>query len=281
MNLLMSLLVSALLMQRAPVAPPVSRPAPAPATVATEPVIPGKYQIGPQDQLKITVLDEADLSTTYRVDSDGTITMNYIGKVQAAGLTLTDVQERIRAGLAAGYLKNPQVRVEIESYKSQSVMVSGEVRQPGKITMTGAMTVLEALAAAGSPTSSASSELTIAHAKKPGAEGADSIVTRVNWKDLQLGKGTDVTVQDGDILNIPKAQTFYMAGQIRNPGSFVLEPGMTVQQAIALAGGLTDRGSDRRITASRLVKGKLTDVGLKMEDRVVANDVITIGQRLF
>ena len=74
---------------------------------------------------------------------------------------------------------------------------------------------------------------------------------------------------------------FYMAGQVRNPGVHILEPGMTVQQAIALAGGLTDRGSDRRITASRLVKGKLTDIGLKLEDRVMANDVITIGQRLF
>src|SRR4051812_10888811 len=239
------------------------------------------YQIGPQDQLRITVLDEPSLSQSYRVDSDGSITMDYIGRVRAAGSTPADLQDRIRAKLAAGYLKNPQVRVEIESYKSQSVMVSGEVRQPGKITMTGAMTVLEALAAAGSPTSSASSELTIAHVKKPGAEAADAEITRVNWKDLQLGRGTDVGLQDGDILNIPKAQTFYMAGQIRNPGSFVLEPGMTVQQAIALAGGMTDRGSDRRITASRLIKGKLTDVGLKLEDRVAPNDVITIGQRLF
>src|SRR5438874_2151621 len=202
MNVLTSLFVAALLMQRAPVAPPPQKPAPAAGVVAETPV-PGKYQIGPQDQLKVTVLDEADLSTIYRVDADGTITMNYIGKVEAAGLTLTDVQERIRGKLAAGYLKNPQVRVEIESYKSQSVMVSGEVRAPGKITMTGAMTVLEALAAAGSPTSTASTELTIAHVKKPGAEAADSEVTRVNWKDLQLGRGTDVGLQDGDILNIP------------------------------------------------------------------------------
>ena len=192
-----------------------------------------------------------------------------------------ELQEKIRAGLAAGYIKNPQVRVEIESYKSQSVMVSGEVRQPGKITMTGAMTVLEALAQAGSPTSTASSELTIAHAKKPGAEASDAEITRVNWKDLQLGKGTDVAIADGDILNIPKAQTFFITGQIRNSGSFVLEPGMTVQQAIAMAGGLSDRGSDRRINASRLVNGKLTDVGLKMEDKVMPNDVITIGQRFF
>ncbi len=281
MNVLISFLVSALLLQRAPaVAPPAPQKPGATAPAAAD-APQTKYLVGIQDQLKITVLDEADLSTTYRVDSDGMITLNYIGKVQAAGATLADLQERIRKKLGEGYLRNPQVRVEVESYKSQSVMVSGEVRSPGKITMTGAMTVLEALAQAGSPTSSASSELTIAHVKKPGAEGSDSELTRVNWKDLQLGRGTDVGLQDGDILNIPKAQTFFITGQIRNSGSYVLDPGTTVQQAIAMAGGLTERGSDRRITASRLVNGKLSDVGLRMEDRVMPNDVITIGQRFF
>ena len=284
MNVLISLLLATLLGQKAsaPAKPPVQAPATAPAPGgAVESPANTKYQIGPQDLLKITVLDEPDLSPSLRVDNDGSITFAYIGRIQAAGSTLADLQERIRAGLAAGYIKNPQVRVEIESYKSQSIMVSGEVRSPGKITMTGAMTVLEALASAGSPTSSASSELTIAHAKKPGADPGDLEITRVNWKDLQLGKGTDVAIADGDLINIPKAQTFFMTGQIRNSGSYVLEPGTTVQQAIAMAGGLNDRGSDRRINASRVVNGKTTDVNLKMEDKVMPNDVITIGQRFF
>ncbi len=277
MNVLISLFAATLLLGPAPVAA-AAQQAPGPVAPADAPS--PKYQIGAQDLLKITVLDEAELSQSYRVDTDGSITFPYIGRVPAAGSTLPELQDRIRAGLAAGYIKNPQVRVEIESYKSQSVMVGGEVRQPGKITMTGSMSVLEALAAAGSPTSSASSELTIAR-KRIGAENADADVIRVNWKDLQLGKGTDVALQDGDILNVPKAQTFYITGQVRNAGSYVLEPGMTVQQAIALAGGMTERGSDRRVNASRLIKGKLTDIGLKLEDRVMPNDVITIGQRLF
>jgi polysaccharide export outer membrane protein len=288
MNVLIAILAATLLtpQAKAPVpktpAPRTSAPqtpaSPAAPPPAAETPAPAKYVIGAQDQLKITVLDELELSQSYRVDSDGSISFPYLNRIPAAGLTLAELQEKIRAGLSAGYLKNPQVRIEVESYKSQSVMVSGEVRSPGKIAMTGAMTVLEALAAAGSPTSSASSELTIAHARK---EGADSDITRVNWKDLQLGRGTDVALADGDILNIPKAQTFFITGQIRNSGSFVLEPGMTVQQAIAMAGGLNERGSDRRINASRLVNGKLSDVSLKMEDKVMPNDVITIGQRFF
>ena len=277
MNALISLLLATMLMQRAPapVAAP-QQPAPAGRAVSEAP----RYLIGAGDMLKITTLDEAELTGNFRVDSDGSISFPYLNRIQAAGLTLAEIQAKIRAGLAAGYIRNPQVRVEIESYKSQSVMVGGEVRSPGKVQLTGTMTVLEALAQAGSPTTAASSEATIAR-KRPGAETADAEVIRINWKDLQLGKGSDVVLLDGDVLTVPKARMFYVAGHVRNGGTFVLEPGMTVQQAIALAGGLTERGSDRRITASRLMKGKLTDVGLKLEDRVMPDDVITVGQRLF
>ena len=270
MKLYVSLLVAAFLMS-------------ASAAVAQQP--PGSdagqatYQIGPQDQLKITVLDEPSLSQSYKVDSDGSITMDYIGRVRASGSTPADLQARVRTLLANGFLRNPQVRVEVESYKSQSVMVSGEVRAPGKIPMTGAMTLLEALAVAGSPLSSASSELTIAHLKRPDTRDAD--VVRVNWKDLQLGKGTDVALQDGDFINVPKARTFFITGQVQHPGEFVLEPGTTVQQAIALAGGLTDRGSDRRVKATRVVNSKSLEVSLKLEDVVQPGDTITVVQRFF
>jgi polysaccharide export outer membrane protein len=282
MNALISLLLATMLMQRGttPIAPP--RPAPAaPAAAAQQPAAApaeAPYQIGPGDMLRITTLDEAELTGNFRVDTDGSFTFPYLNRVTVAGLTIAEVTDKIKKGLAEGYIRNPQVRVEIESYKSQSVMVGGEVRQPNKIQLQGTMTVLEALAQAGSPTTSASSEVTIAR-KKPGSPEAE--VIRVNWKNLQLGKGTDVVLMDGDILTVPKARMFYMNGQVRNSGTFVLEPGMTVQQAIALAGGMTERGSDRRITASRLVKGKLTDVSLKLEDKIEPDDVVTIGQRLF
>jgi len=240
-----------------------------------------RYLIGPQDLLKVTVLDEPDLTNNYRVDSDGFITFPYIGRVLAGGLNPGDLEDRIKNMLSPAYIKNPQVRVEIDQYKSQSVMVSGEVRQPGKIPMTGAMTVLEALAAAGSPTPAASSELTIARPKKPGADQPGADIVRINWKDLQLGKGTDVVLQDGDLLNIAKAQTFFITGQVKNSSSYVLEPGTTVEQAIAMAGGLSERGSDRRITASRTVKGRRVTVSLSLPDLVQPGDTITVQQRIF
>ena len=267
MTFLISLLLTTLLMQQAPAPPPAA-------------AAPAKYMIGAQDLLKITVFDEPDLTNSYRVDGDGFITFPYIGRVSAGGLTLGELQDRIRTLLSAGFIRNPQVRAEVGEFKSQSVLVSGEVRQPGKITMTGAMTLLEALAAAGSPTSTASSELTIAHPRRPGEQG-DADIIRVNWKDLQLGKGTDVVLQDQDLINIPKAQMFFITGQVRNGGPLVLEPGTTIQQAIAMAGGLNERGSDRGITVIRLVNGKSTDVKVSLEDKVQPNDTIIVRNRFF
>src|SRR5204863_4483258 len=121
-------------------------PGQAPSTAA----IANSYKIGLNDEIKITVFDEPDLSMMYRVDADGSLSFPFIGRVQAAGTTLAELQRRITTMLAAGYIKNPQVRVEINQYKSQFVYVIGEVRAPGKITMTGTrMKLHEALALAG------------------------------------------------------------------------------------------------------------------------------------
>jgi polysaccharide export outer membrane protein len=247
----------------------------------------GRYILGPDDQLRITVFDEPDLTNIYRIGSDGFITFPLVDRIAASGLTIVEFQDRLRAKLADGFIRNPQVRVEVEQYKSQYVIVGGEVRTPGRIPMTGTMTLPEALAQAGSPTSAASTEIIVTHAIRPNPDGTlpdkrpDSI--HVNLKDLQLGTvGRDVFLQDGDTIFVPKAQTFYITGFVRNTGSLVWEPGMTVQQAIALAGGLTDRGSDRRITADRVMPdGKVKEVKLDLASKVEPNDTIKIPSKIF
>lgn len=268
----------------------ITKPDGAPPTQTAPPPTPpagDRYVIGPQDNLSINVVDETELSGKYRIDTDGTLTFPYVGRIPAAGLTLEDLQTKLTTLLKAGYIRNPQVRIEIDQYKSRSVLVIGEVRTPGKVTMSGTtMTLLEALALAGSPTANASNEVIVVHpSTREGATAAaatpgDGI--RVNRKDLELGRaGLDIVLMDGDIINVPVAQRFYISGFVRNPGYYVLDPGMTVDQAIALAGGLSERGSDRRLTAKRLVNGKLTEVSVKLEDKVQANDTVNIPSRFF
>ena len=246
------------------------------------PAVPGEgYVIGPQDNLSITVLDEPNLTSKYRVDTDGTITMDYLNRVPLAGLSLQEAQEKITMLLKKDYIKNPQVRVEVAEYKARSVLITGEVRTQGKVTLPGTtMGLLEALALAGSATANASNEVLVMHQPKPGEKAPEPIV--VNRKELELGQaGRDITLQDGDIVNVPIAKRFYISGFIKNPGSFVLESGTTVGQAIILAGGLSDRGSDRRIKVGRVVNGKSIDVDVNMEDKVLPNDEIKIKGRFF
>ena len=259
------------------------------AQVADQPASPqqvretASYVIGPQDQLAITVYDEPDLSNRYRVDDGGFITFPLIARIAAAGLTVAEFEDRLKTTLANGYIRNPQVRVDIEQYRSRSVVVTGSVRAPQKLTMTGSsMTLLEALALAGSPTADASNDVIVTRKRPNPAKPDDLEEIRVNRRDLELGRsGRDVLLRDGDIVHVPMAQRFYVDGHVRNPGPFVLDPGMTVQQAIALAGGLSERGSDRGIVVRRLINGMWPDVDLKLDDKVQAGDTIVIRQRFF
>ncbi len=115
----------------------------APAAAQTE------YVIGPQDVLTITVFDQSDLSGKFAVDADGTFVYPLLGRIKAGGLTLRAVETEIKRQLSGDYLKNPQVTVAVEQYRSQRVFIHGEVRTPGTYALTGDMTLIEALARAG------------------------------------------------------------------------------------------------------------------------------------
>jgi polysaccharide export outer membrane protein len=90
----------------------------------------------------------------------------------------------------------------------------------------------------------------------------------------------NILLQDNDTIFVSAADRFYVTGFVRTPGSFVLQPNMTVQQAIAVAGGLTERGSTRGIKIRRKVKGKDVEVNARMTDLVQPNDTIQVRQRL-
>jgi polysaccharide biosynthesis/export protein len=248
---------------------------------ATPPVLTEGYVIGPQDNLSIIVSDEAELTGKYRVDTDGTISMPYLSRVVLAGLSLADAQVKIASLLQAGYIRNPQVRIEVDQFKARSVIVSGEVRTPGKLTLPGTtISLLEALALAGSPTVNASNEVIVIHPPKPGEQAPEPIT--INRRELELGKaGRDVTLQDGDIVNVPVAKRFYISGFVKNPGSYVLDTGTTVSQAIILAGGLSERGTDRRIKLNREVSGRTVEISVDLDDKLKANDEIKIKSRFF
>jgi polysaccharide export outer membrane protein len=241
------------------------------------------YIVGPQDVLTVTVFGEGELSGKYTVEQDGTFTFPQIGRIKAGGMTLRGIEQELKARLADGYLKDPQVAVAIENYRSQRIVIIGEVRSPGEYQLNGEMTLLTALARAGSTTPTAGHEATIVRPKKNPKPGEDpSEIIKVDLADLQAGNmSLNLPLQDGDTINVPKAQSVFVAGQVKTPGAYAVDPGTTVLQVLSLAGGLTERGSDNRIRIQRTVNGKPVEVGAKLTDAVQPGDTIIVKERFF
>ena len=244
------------------------------------------YRIGSQDVLTITVFGETDLSGKYTVEQDGTFTFPLIGRVKAGGITLREVEQELKKKLADGYLRNPQVTAGIETYKSQRILVLGEVRAPGEYQLTGDMTLLAALARAGSTTPAAGREAVIVRSPRrstsTGEPNEAAEIFKIDLAALQAGNvALNVSLQDGDAVNVPKAQSVFVSGQVKSPGGYGVEPGMTVLQLLSLAGGLTDRGSDGRIKIQRTVKGKKTEIKAKLSDTVQPGDTIIVPDKFF
>ena len=249
------------------------------------------YVIGPQDVLTITSFDQEDLSGKYQVDADGTFSFPLIGRVQAGGLTLRQVQAELEKRLKEGFFKNPQLGVAVETYRSQKVHIVGEVRTPGTYQLTGDMTLIEALARAGSSTQSAAGEVLVVRAKNPAAKSgptlpasADDVdVTTIDLKDLQSGRLAQVfALRDGDTIVVPRAESVYVFGQVRNPGAYPIQTKeTTVLQALSLAGGVTDRGATGRIKIVRMVNGKKVELKAKLDDIVRPLDTIMVPERFF
>lgn len=106
-----------------------------------------RYTLDSGDHLRIVVFDQDNISRTYAVDGGGYVSMPLIGAVRARGLTTFDLEKRIAAQLADGYVRDPKVTVEIETYRPFFVL--GEVQRPGQYPYVNGMTVQTAVAIAG------------------------------------------------------------------------------------------------------------------------------------
>jgi polysaccharide export outer membrane protein len=248
------------------------------------------YVIGAQDVLTITSYDQADMSGKFTVEADGTFTFPMIGRVKAGGLTLRGLEAAIKTQLKDdGYFRNPQITVAVDTYKSQKVFIVGEVRTPGTYPLSGNMNLVEALARAGSTLPTASGEAVIVHAGEnasgPTMPVSDDMkdLVRVNLRDLEKGTLTsNAALRDGDTVFVPRAQSIYVFGQVKNPGAYAMQQtDTTVLQALSLAGGVTDRGTTSRIKIVRIVNGDKKELKVKLTDLVQAGDTVIVSERFF
>jgi len=249
----------------------------------------GDYVIGPQDVLTIAVFDQADLGGKFAVELDGSFTFPLIGRVKAGGMTIREFETQLKTRLADGFFKNPQVTVAIEQYRSQRVFVTGEVRNPGSYALTGDMTLIEALAKAGSTTNNASDEVVVVR----GGKGAEQAATpgdgrdtrRINLQNLQSGgaasENLNLALRDGDTIFVARAELTYVLGQVKNPGSYPIRSDTTVLQALSLAGGVTPTGAMNRTRVIRAGHDGKNEIKARLTDIVQPGDTIMVPERFF
>ena len=241
------------------------------AGVPAAAAVPAGYILGPDDTIQVVVYGQQDAGVTTRIKSDGTIVMPLIGTIHVAGENNIALADTIGKKLSsAGFFKSPIVNVEIASYVSRRANVAGRVAQPGVFPLDRDYHTLELLLKAGWTRDNGANYVFLRH--------ADGREQRLETDALSRGGEKDPLIVPGDTIFVPDADNFYIYGQINRPGTFPVIAGLTVRQALAIAGGVTATGSDRKV---QLIHpgGKDGDAGL--DDPVGKNDVLVVKERLF
>lgn len=293
-----TLCILAMALSQAPAAPRPGQ-SPRPAASSTAPAKDTKdYLIGAEDILKVTVYGHDDLTQTVVVQSDGTFVFPLIGRVKASELSPKELERKIVILLSQGFIRNPQVTVVVQEYRSKTVFVVGEVSRPGTYPLSGSRNIVEILSRAGPLTAAAGAEVVVVRPlaevtgpilptevgseAEAGSAKKQAEVIRVNVRDIQAGDlEKNVLLQPNDTVFVPQAPKVFVSGEVRTPGAYPFLPGTTVRQAISLAGGLTSDGSSGRIRVVREVEGKTKEVKIKLDDPIEPGDTIVVKAKLF
>ncbi|WP_299691793.1 SLBB domain-containing protein [Hydrocarboniphaga sp.] len=246
-------------------------------TSTPEPIL----RLGPGDAVTVQVFGRPEFNTTAYVSEDQTILVPLAGPVKVGGLSPADAAMRVGDALRDGqYLVNPQVSINISQFRSQQISVLGEVHTPGRYSIESRTSVLDMLAQAGGVNETGADVITLI---RTGTDGQVEHLP-INLKKLVSGdpSQSQVALRGGDSLFIPRAEQYYVYGEVTSPNMYRLEAGMTVVQAISRSGGLTPRGSDRRIEIKRLTRdGEYRTLDASLSDSVQPNDVIRVKERIF
>ena len=217
------------------------------------------YRIGKDDLIEVSVFEAPELGGASRVTATGKVTLPLVGAVDVAGHTVREVEEAVERTLKEKYVNDPHVTVFLREYASQPVSMIGAVRSPGIYQIKGEKSLLDMLAMAQGLDGEAGSTIQIIRAKSSGS-GPDEPVERVslNTQDLMENGKTElnVPIYAGDTINVLRAGSVFVVGEVNRPNEFVLRNGrnVTLTQAIGLANGFTKDAKKAQCTVIRYHK---------------------------
>ena len=214
-----------------------------------------EYTIGPGDVLKIVVWGHEDLSREYPVTQDGNVPFPLVGQVPAVGLTTTQLARSLRDKLEKDFLVNPQVIVSVKEFLSRKVSVLGEAEKPGLFYLTGPTTILEVISKAGGLSKTAGKELVLVRSQNPDGTTkgpAGSAILRFDLRKIQAGDAREnILLENADTIFVPKAQAFYVLGEVKKPGTFPLDRETTALEGVTLAEGFGEKAAPSGVKVLR------------------------------
>lgn len=238
------------------------------------------YRLGAGDSIRITVFQNNDLTLESRVSESGAINYPLVGSIRIGGLSIDAAERKIAQGLReGGFVKKPQVNIQLLAIRGHQVSVLGLVNRPIRFPLETSTRVSDAIALAGgvAPTGADTAVVTGDRDGQVYRKEVDipSLFTQENSPD-------NLVLQGGDVIYVPRAPVFYLYGEAQRPGSYRIERGMTVQQALALGGGPTARGTEWRLRLDRrMPDGKVERISPERDELVRPDDVLYVRESLF
>lgn len=289
---MLCILMLALASAQAPAgAPPAPAPPPAAGDVRPAGAAGQDYRVGPGDVLRVTVYGHEDLTQTITIQPDGSFVFPLLGTIQVVRATPAELAEHIADRLGKGLIRDPKVSVVVQDFRSQVVFAVGEVTRPGPYPLAGDATVVEILARAGPLSPNAGTEVVVVRPKrqvdKPVlpedvSSPAEAEVLRVDMRELRAGHlEKNLRLKANDTVFVPEATRVFVSGEVRNPGAFPFTSGLTIRQAIALAGGFTPDASTKNARVVRDVDGVSATFKMKLDERIRPGDTIVVKAKLF
>jgi polysaccharide export outer membrane protein len=240
-----------------------------------------EYRLSAGDVIRVTVYQNPDLTLETRVSEAGVISYPLLGAVRIGGMSATQAEKAIADGLRNGnFVKQPQVSVVVTQVRGNQASVLGMVNKPGRYPIEVAeLRLTDLIAMAGGTMPTAADVVTIVGSRNGQAYRADVDLPSVFGAGR---RGNDVLIQNGDVVWVERAPTIYIYGEVQRPGQLRLERGMTLIQALAAGGGLTQRGTEKGIRVHRRgADGKVQVNQQPMDSPLQDGDVVYVRESLF
>ena len=241
-----------------------------------------EYRLGAGDVLRVSVYQNPDLTLETRINEGGTISYPLLGSVKIGGLSVVAAEKKIADGLREGnYLKQPQVTILLLAVKANQVSVLGLVNKPGRYPLeAGTSKLSEVLAAAGGTVAGSASDIVVIS----GLRNGKAFRKEIDFPKVFASIGTvdDIPLENGDAIWVDRAPQIYIYGEVQRPGVQLLLRDTTLLQALASAGGLNMRGTERGIRVHRRDEGgEVRIIQPGMNDKLQPGDVVYVRESLF